>query len=123
MLIIRTAEALAHALDSPLHPISRERLRLHAERLAEYDVPLEELALFAVVRSDDTLDDLEQQCALRLVADDYFAVTPELVEQEGPWVEVVFILSDNGFGLVLLVELAEATDPHLAAACRKHLGQ
>jgi hypothetical protein len=32
-------------------------------------------------------------------------------------VEATFILSDDGFGLVLLVELAEWTDPLLMAAC------
>lgn len=34
MILIRTAEALAHALDSPLDAVAKERLRFHAERLS-----------------------------------------------------------------------------------------
>lgn len=124
MHIIRTAEDMARALDSPLPSIPKDHLRQHAERLAAYeDFTLDELAVFAVVQPGDALCDIEDQLALRLVANDDFAITPEVIRQHGEWVEAVFILSDDGFGLVLLIELGEATDRNLATACGNHLGR
>lgn len=122
MIVIRTAEALARALDSPIDVIAKDCLRCHGERLAEYDdYTLDELALFAIVEPGNTLADIESTLGMRLVAEGDFALTPELIEQHADWIEATFILSDDGYGLILLVEDSPATDPTLLAACLKHL--
>lgn len=122
MIVIRTAEALARALDSPLAPEAKDRLACHGERLAEYDdYTLDELAMFAVVQPGDPLADIECALDMRLVADGDLAMTPELIERYSHWIETTFILSDDGFGLILLVEDGPATNATLLEACRKHL--
>jgi hypothetical protein len=115
MILIRTAEDMARAIDSPLAPFLKARLQGHAERLAEYDdyVP-EELALFVIVQAGDTLASLEQQTRLSLVHDGTLRFPPESLEREGEWLEAVMILSDDGFGLVLLVRPEAVTDPELS---------
>lgn len=124
MILIRTAEALARALDSPLDAVAKERLRFHAERLAEYDdFAFEELAMFAVVQPGDTLSSFADATGLQLFAGGQFRMPPECVEWHGAWAEAVFILSDDGFGLVLLVPLGEDTDANFVAAIQRHLGE
>lgn len=122
MIVIRTAEEMACALDAPLDPELKHCLQAHWERLAEYDdYTLDELALFAIVEPGNTLADIASTLGMRLVAEGDFALTPELIEQHADWIEATFILSDDGYGLILLVEDSPATDPTLLAACLKHL--
>lgn len=121
MIVIRTAEDMARALDSPLDPALHIALQGHATRLAEWD--LQDLAVLIIVQPSDTLDALESAYGERLVDDSIFLIVPELVSQHRDWIELVFILSDDGFGLVLFVSLERGADPMLATACRYALKQ
>jgi hypothetical protein len=68
MIIIRTAEEMARALDSPLHPEMKQLLQNHWAHLSEYEgYSLEELALFIITEPTDTLADIEAACSRRLV--------------------------------------------------------
>ena len=124
MIVIRTAEAFARALDSPLDPELKHCLQAHWDRLAEWqDYELSELAIFVVVQAGDTLEQAEAIIGQPLVQEGCFTIPPELVARRGGWFEATFILSDDGFGLVLLVEIADSTAPDLLAACNHHLNQ
>ncbi len=115
MIVIRTAEDMARAVDSPRAPFPKVRLQGHAERLAEYDdYPPEELALFVIVQPGDTLVSLEQETGLSFVQNGTLRFSPECLEREGDWLEATMILSDDGFGLVLLVRPEAVTDPELS---------
>ena len=119
MITIRTAEELARALSSPLDAIPHDRLVAHREHLLDYtDFAFEDLGLFMIVQLGDTLDAIETASPVRLVRNSQFALLLEYVEQHGTWLEALFILSDDGFGLVLFVQLAEAMDPSLLKACK-----
>lgn len=122
MIVIRTAEDMARALDSPLDPELKSMLQGHRDRLVELeDYPLEDLALFVVAQPGDTVAELELGLDGPVLTDSEFAFGPEFVCQHGNWIEAVFVFSDDGYGLVLLVSTAEGTDPVLLAACNKHL--
>jgi hypothetical protein len=126
MHIIRTAEALARALDSPLDPDLKQLLHAIRERLAEYDeFAFEELAEIIVVEGGDTLDGVcsisGAPIATAGAAD--FTYQPELVVKHSRWLEITSILDDVGFGLILLVELATSTDTSLLALCERQLLQ
>ena len=124
MIVIRTAEGMARALDSPLDPELKHCLQAHWDRLAEWqDYELSELAIFVVVQAGDTLEQAEAAFGQPLVQDNSFSLLPELIERHGGWFEATFILSDDGFGLVLLVEIAANTDHDLLAACNHHRHQ
>lgn len=122
MHIIRTAEALARALDSPLDPELLSILRRQAACLSGYvDFALEDLARILVIEAGERLADAgEPQVGER---GGRFLLPPEFVCRHARWIEVVFILSDDGFGEVLLVEQGENADPDLIAACKTELGQ
>lgn len=84
MILIRTAEDMAQALDSSLDPILKARLRRHSERLAEHeDFQPEELALFVIVQPGDTLSAIEQKACLSLVCNGQLRFEPESLEREG----------------------------------------
>ena len=51
MIVIRTAEEMARALDSPLEPTLKDRLQAHWDRLSEWDdYELSELAVFLIAQ-------------------------------------------------------------------------
>lgn len=116
MIIIRTAEDLARALEAPLDPILHDRLEAQREYLAHY--PFEELALFLITQPGDTLETITAACAYRLVEGDRFTIEAETIDRHGNWLEVLFVLSDDSFGLVLFVPLERSTDPSLLTACQ-----
>src|SRR5690606_15126186 len=104
MIVIRTAEELACAIAAAPNTQLSTLLTAHAERLAAYD--LEDVAEFVIVQAGDTLDSIEAELNLRL-----FASPVELIAEHDQWFELTWILSDDGFGLVLFVPAAESTDP------------
>ena len=117
MLVIRTAEELARALASPLEPTLLARLAAQQEYLTAYpDYRFEELGLFIVVEPADCLSELQQQTTSQLVEGPTFAIEPEAVDRHEPWLEVLFILSDDGFGLVLWLPLGGSLHPTMQAA-------
>ena len=119
MITIRTADEMARALDSPLDPNLKQRLQVHWDRLSEWeDYELSELAVFLIAQPGDTLEQAETAFGQQLVRDSKFCFLPELIDQHGGWFEVTFILSDDGFGLILLVQVDPNTDSRLLAACR-----
>ena len=119
MQIIRTAEEIANALASSLDPTLRERLAAHRDYLLDYPgFALEELGEFLIVQPDDTLESINAACSAHLVKDDDFAFDAEGLDVYGHWLELLFVVSDDGFGVVLFVPLAQEADPALLSACQ-----
>lgn len=106
MIVIRTAEEMARALDSPLPPAVRQRLQQHRQRLAEYDgYELSELANFIITQPANTLSELNAASPAAIFAGTAgFIIEPECIERLPGWYELTFILSDDGFGLVVFIE-------------------
>ncbi|HKX77710.1 MAG TPA: hypothetical protein VJM34_04240 [Novosphingobium sp.] len=118
MHLIRTAEEMARALDSPLDAELKCLLLAHAERLEEFG-GIDGLAEFLIVEAGDALADVEAAYSTRLVVDGSFAFAAELVISHAQWFEVVWIISDDGFGLVLFVQDHPETDSDIISACRQ----
>jgi hypothetical protein len=122
--MIRTAEDMARAIETAPDTQLKALLSALAERLAEYpDYAFEDLAEIVIVQPGDTLQAIEEACKLRWVVDGKFVSPVELIAEHEGWFEVTWILSDDGFGLVLFLEKAEGIDPQLLAACRHALAE
>lgn len=119
MQIISTAAEMAACLISASDPEIRSLLQEHAERLAEYEgFALSELATFAIIASGDQVEALEHILNSPLLTDSgSFALTLELIARHTGWYEATFILSDDGFALVLFIAIECGIDPKLLAAC------
>lgn len=114
MHIIRTWAQLAQwPQDDDIGRLLQERHK----QLAEYG-DLEHLGTFIIVQQGDTYPDVEQAAGFPIVSDD----TPnwEWIERHGSIFEAPIILTDDGFGRILIIPDDPSTDPHLLALCRKY---
>lgn len=118
MIVIRTAEEMARALDSPLPSILQQRLQQHCQRLAAYEgYELGELAHFVITQPADTLEDLNAASPTGpIVGAADFIIEPECIERLAGWYELTFILSDDGFGIVVFIEQGSSIDRQFADA-------
>ena len=118
MLVINNALAMARALDSPLEASLKRLLILRRDQLLEYpDHDLSELACFIVAEPGDTIAQIEAEARMPLVSAPAF----EWVQDHDGWLEAPTIVSDDGFGIVLLVPNHRNIDPALLSALRLQL--
>lgn len=128
MLSIRDGGPLAHALSSSIDPVLGDIITKRISQLRRtYDGPLEEIVHFIVVQPGDPevaiADTLGFSPLCNLVdrarfGDPGFSPSWEWIERHGDWYELAFVLSDDGFGHVLLVQDADGVDPDLLSLCR-----
>lgn len=114
MLTITNSAEMARVLSTMTDTTLKRILTDRVEQLAEYDgYDLGELAHFLIVQPGDTLDTIEAALG-------YSPITSlcEVVIDHGGWLEAVFIVSDDGFGWVLLVPDDPAAPPDLRELCR-----
>jgi hypothetical protein len=99
MLTITNSADMATALSTLTDATLKRILTDRVEQLAEYDgCDLGELAHFLIVQPGDNLDAIEAALGFSPLT-----ALAEVITDYGGWFEAVFILSDDGFGWVLLV--------------------
>jgi hypothetical protein len=127
MFSIRSSVTMADALDSPLDPKLKCLLRERRDQLAEYE--LSDVASFLIVQVGDGIDAIEAELGLPIMTnvvdgarygDPDFEPSWEYIVDHGGWFEAVYILSDDGFGHVLLIEDCDGVDADLLALCREY---
>lgn len=101
MHMIRSTEALSRLAATHQDNTLRHLLAAQAENLADYD--LKEIATLLVVEPQDTCAALNEALGWSLLTGDHFTHYAELQNRHGGWHEITFILSDDGYGLVLYV--------------------
>jgi len=121
MQLLDTYEALARAAATTPDPQLRRILELRCDQLGPPGSwEPENLARFHVVEPGDTLADIEAALGfaplVNYVDDPDSAFPPEWAEDHGGWLELVFILSDDGPAEVLLVPENDATRSFTHAA-------
>lgn len=127
MFSIRSSVAMAQALDSPLDPALKHLLQERRDQLAEYE--LSDIASFLIVQPGDGIEAIEADLGFPIMTNMVdgvryghpdFEPSWEYVVDHGGWFEAVYILSDDGFGHVLLVQDRAGVDPDLLALCREY---
>lgn len=98
-------------LDEVLDPELRALLTTRRDQLLADAIGYElgELAHFIVAEPGDPIDEIEAAANYPLIAEPAFEWTVD----HGGWFEAVTVLSDDGFGIVLLVPDCEGVDPTL----------
>jgi hypothetical protein len=115
MHIIRTFEQLA---DGPPNTELAAILKNWLDRLQAYEgYHLPELAIICILGSVEELAAMEVETGHQLLEVDGYFRPVEIATQHQNWIEMVFILSDDGFGLVLLVPTD--AEPAFLALCEQ----
>jgi hypothetical protein len=133
MLIIDSSAAMARALDQPIAPPLWQLLSTRRDQLADYDLDLSELARFVIVDPGDTMPALEAALGYPIAVNPVdgsrlgsagFTPSWESIERHpSGWTEIVFILSDDGFGHVILVPDTDGIDAELVDLCRRYASE
>ena len=130
MLSIRSSADLARALASSLDAELKRLLIQHRDNVVDgQDIDLSELAFFVVAEPGDPAETIADALGFDP------AVNPadgsrfgqvgfnpgwEWLERHDRWTELVFVLSDDGFGAVLFIPHRDDVDRSLTALCRAH---
>lgn len=123
MISIRDSQTMEFALSCPLDPFLKQLLLKRLDMLSEFsEFDLSELAQFIIVEPGDTIDAIE--AALNFspwvnfvdgvrYPDSMFEPSWEWLIAHGCWFELMYALSDSGFGIVLLVPNRPDVEPSL----------
>lgn len=107
-------------------PVLRTILAGHVTRLADYELPLEDLARFYICEPTDTdfpgWSPLVDRDGVKFGHEGFSRDWEYLQKHNGYW-EIVFILSDDGFGHVVLVKDDPAVSTPLLELCRRYADQ
>lgn len=126
MLIINDQNSLGRALS---FSIGSELKRLIWKRVNQLGSDAFDVAHFIVVEPGDSLEAVTEALGfspLRNLVDGAVWPSPdftpswEWVKDHGCAFEAVYILSDDGFGWVLLIEVSEGQDQRLLQLCRQY---
>lgn len=113
MLTITNSAEMANVLSTMTDATLKRILTHRVEQLAEYDgYDLGELAHFLIVQPGDTLEAIEATLGFPLLTHIF-----EVIIDHGGWSSAVTILSDDGFGVELLVPDDPAAPPGIRELC------
>ena len=119
MLVIRDRPTIYAGTNALADPELRRLIHQSADQLMSQFEPgeysLEELGVFIVVESGDSIDAIDEQLG-RSILD----TRPELVLEHPGWYQLVFILSDDGYGVEVFVPKDSSIPPDLIALCRRY---
>jgi len=85
---------------------------------------------FAVIEPGDSVDEFERQTGCPVLHDTFFEVrfgdpdfvpAAEAIEDHGVCYELVYVLSDDGGGILLFLGKVDGVDPELLAMCAKYV--
>lgn len=121
MQILCDSHSIQEAVQSTNDPELTRLMMAHMERLSGYeDFDLGQLVNFIVMGRGDTVIELEAALGFSVMTnrsngchygDADFLPSWEVIEAHHYWYEVVYVLGDDGFGIVIFVP--KDTDPEL----------
>ena len=127
MIIITDSASYAGFLNTCPYP---DLLALVRSRVEQLDIPtdidLSEYAHFIAVEPGDTMDAIERAMGFNPLVNfvdgvqfphPEFEPSWEWVENHEVWFEAAYVLSDSGFGVVLLVKREQGVPSDLLAMC------
>ena len=126
MLVIRNPLDAASIADPELRNLIEKTMR-DLSPDGPYDP--DELGYFLIVQPGDSLDILSAQIGFSLMVNRWTGIefghagfTPsfELVQEHAGYYEILFIVSDDGYGVEVFIPKVEGVDPALLAMCKRY---
>lgn len=113
MLNINSSTALERVLSMPIDQTLKRLLALRREQLAEYD---DDLVSFLIVEAGDPIAAITASLGFSPFDEPCF----EWVADHGGWLEAPVVFSDDGAGVVLIVQDRDGVDADLLALLRHY---
>lgn len=114
MQVLRDSTSISEWAASNSDPTLVELIVAHIQILTEYEgYDWSELVRFVVVERNDTVSSLEGALGFPVMANRFdgcrygepgFSPSWEFINEHKDWYEVVYVLGDDGFGVVVFVE-------------------
>lgn len=130
MLSLKDTDSVVGALKSPRDIALQDLLNHRVEQLVEDGGgDIAELAHFLIVQAGDDDQSVKAELGFSLLENlvdgacygsPDFEPSWEWIQRHEGWFELVYVLSDDGFGWVVFVQDDEATDADLLAVCREY---
>lgn len=126
MLVIRDPAEADRVADPELRHLIQKTVRDLSE---DYPYDPDELGYFLIVQPGDRLDTLSRQIGFHILVNRFSGIefghagfTPsfELVDEHAGYYEMVFIISDDGYGVEVFIPKTEGVDPDLLAMCKRY---
>ena len=123
MIVIREPTQIAGLADTEL----RQLLHHYVDQYRQYtDYRLEDLLHCILVEEGDGVADIDVAMGFHILGnrhtgatwgDPGFTPDFEICEEHTGWYELVYVLSDDGYGFQVFVPKGERSDPQLLAFC------
>jgi hypothetical protein len=126
MQVLRNPAAAAAIADSEIRILVERRFAMLSED-EPYDPQVH--GYFLVVQEGDGLDAIDQQLGFPILSNRFdgsrfgepgFTPSHEILEEHASCYEMVFVLSDDGFGVEVFIPKKVLAAPDLLALCRQY---
>lgn len=131
MQMLRDSKSIEEGAGSCFEPELRKLLAAKVKRLNEYEgYELSEMVNFIVFEECDTVANLDAALGFSVMANRFdgcrygepgFSPSWEAIEEHINWFEMVYVLSDDGFGVVVFV--SKRADPELLKMLQQYSRQ
>jgi len=112
MLILRDRASIAQLTDLEVRALIEQRI----QALSEFDdCALDEMVIFIVVEPGDTLEVVSAHLGFPILGRRF-----ELMEEHATYYEIVYVHSDDGFGIEVFISKLPGVPPELIAMCMAH---
>jgi hypothetical protein len=114
------------------NPEIRQLVQQRINDLGGEEFDATSMGYFLIIQQEDTLDAIDAQLGFSILASRFtgirydqpgFSPSFEFVEEFATCYDMVFIISDDGFGIEIFVPKAEGVLPDLRIMCRVHAVQ
>jgi hypothetical protein len=123
VLVLRSPEDAARITDATIRQLVETRFRQLSQG-GTFDS--ERCGFMALIERGDVIDELERVTGVDVLADVFeethfgdadFTPAAEAIEDHGSCYELVFIFTDDGYGIEIFVPKADGVNPELLAMC------
>ena len=121
MHVITTAREAVCLCAQPIDPEFSKLIGRYAAVMEEFGHDLKVMVL--VVEAGDSATLIHDVCGYPVIAEERFTFPVEVIARHRHWLEVVWITTDSGDGLVLLIDSENCRDAGLMAACDAALAE
>lgn len=127
MILIQDFADIGAVTDPDLRCLIQARL----DELRQYEVPLASLAKFIIIQPGDTLADIDTCLGFPILSNRWTGIrygqpgfTPcwEIIEEHPHCYELVFVISDDGYGIEVFIPKQPDINAELLAMCNEYTG-